>query len=120
MFNYKKKRIMKCTNFREELDLIHQKELNELIVALEAHGGEYEFGESIEDRPQVVMNVYYNWKSVRVGKVGLDSGGKPYVCGEVIEEYAGYYLEEVQELDASEIMTGDVLYIISKMDEPEQ
>lgn len=111
---------MKCTNFKEELDLIHQKELNELIAVLEAHGGEYEFGESLEDRPQVVMNVYYNWKTVRVGKVGLDNGGQPYVCGEVIEEYAGFNLDEVQELDASEIMTGDVLYIISQMDEPEE
>lgn len=50
---------MKCINFREELELIHKKELNELIAALEAHGGEYEFGESLEDRPQVAMNVNY-------------------------------------------------------------
>ena len=50
---------MKCTNFRKELDLIHQKELNELIAALEAHGGEYEFADEdsmddLNNYPQVV------------------------------------------------------------------
>ena len=111
---------MKCTNFREELDLIHQKELNELIAALEAHGGVYEFGESLEDRPQVTANIYYNWKTVRVGKAGLDGSGQPYLCGEVVEEYAGFYMDEVQEVSALEVMTGDILYIISMMDEPEE
>lgn len=115
---------MKCTNFREELDLIHQKELAELTAALEAHGGRYEFADGeeksmddYENYPEVVVDSYCEWVRFRVRKAFMN-GGEPWLSGKFIEENGeADYIEDVE---AKAVMTGDMLYIISKMDKPKK
>lgn len=116
---------MKCTNFREEMNLIRQKELNELIVALEAHGGEYEFADGeeedmddLDNYPQVVCKIEDELMEFRVMKVAVDKDGHPYLLGKACGEYCGS--DDVEEIDAKDVLVGDMSEIISMMDEPEQ
>lgn len=113
---------MKCTDFRKELDLIHQKELKELTAALESHGGEYEFADGeeksmddYENYPEVTVDSYCEWRKFRVMKAFMNDGD-PWLSGKFIGENGEEdYIEDV---DADSVMTGDMLYIISMMDEP--
>lgn len=118
---------MKCTDFRKDLEAINKKEVEELKKALEAHGGEYEFADGeekdmddLENYPEVVVYDEYHWFSFVVMKAGIGEDGAPYLSGKAREESAGYYMYEyISELPADKVKVGDVLFIISMMDEPE-
>ncbi len=112
---------MKCTSFSEELDLIHKKELDELIMALDAHGGEYEFADEdamddLDNYPEVVCKVDYELVKFRVMKAAVNGFGHPYLIGKFCGEYCSS--DYVEEVDASDVLVGDMSEIISMMDEP--
>lgn len=112
---------MKCTSFSEELDLIHKKELDELIMALDAHGGEYEFADEdamddLDNYPEVVCKVDFELVKFRVMKAAVNDFGHPYLIGKFCGEYCSS--DYVEEVDASDVLVGDMSEIISMMDEP--
>lgn len=115
---------MKCTNFREELDLIHQKELNELIAALEAHGGRYEFADGeeksmddYENYPEALVYSYGDWCEFRVMAAFMNDGD-PWLSGKFLGENGED--DYISDIDAKDVMVGYMCYIVGKMDEPEQ
>lgn len=119
---------MKCTDFNKELCVIHAKEIDELTQSLLAHGGRYEFADGeetdmddLENYPEVVAQYEYEWINFQVMEVSLDEEGDPYISGKARTESGACYVDEyICSIPAGDVMVGDMKYIISKMDEPEE
>ena len=113
---------MKCTNFWPELKLVHCKEIGELKAALIAHGNEYDFADEdsmdyLDYYPEVKVNSRYEWRDFRVMKAFMNDG-EPWLSGKFIGECGEEdYIEDV---NAENVMIGDIKHIIGLMDEPNE
>lgn len=119
---------MKCTNFMDELSAIHTKEVEELKQALLTHGGMYKFADGeevsmddLENYPEVTAQYEYEWIIFQVMAVSLDEEGNPYISGKARTKSGACYVDEyICSIPAKNIMAGDIMYIVSKMDEPKE
>lgn len=119
---------MKYTNFDKELHVIHTKEVEELKQALLAHGGTYEFADKqkidandLEDCPEVTADYYYELVKFKVLKAWIYENGEPFLQVTACTENGACHVDKIIcDVPVRHVITGDVIYIISQMDEPEE
>ena len=108
---------MKCTDFRKELDSIHNRELEELASALKVHGGEYCFKGSVGPHliePRVVIEYDMGVAEFAVFKMRLSDAGLPLLIGKVFGDDESWS----DEVEANSAMVGYISKLIELMSEP--
>lgn len=104
---------MICTNFYETLEIIHTIESRELLAALQAHGGKFEWGDEDCNRPIVSVESESGLANCSILKAEIDEAEfiKLTVVIEGSFSLAGW--EDV--VYSSDVLPGHLQYITSSI-----